>query len=168
MTEYTRPATVDDLKLLIQSLNEQGAEYFLIGGYALFVHGYHRATTDIDFLVPATRDSGENIKKAMLVLPGKSAEEIDVEWFVEAASEQEDNGAIRIADDYVVDIMFTACGETYESLKHHAITVYIEEVPVRTIDLVGLLLTKKTMREKDVADRLVLERAIAFLGSNLP
>ena len=62
--------------------------------------------------------------------------------------------------------MFAACGETYDSLKRHAITVYIEDVPVSTIDLAGLLLTKKTMREKDVADRLILERAIAFLGSS--
>lgn len=165
MVEYTRPASVDDLKLLIQSLNEQGAEYYLIGGYALFAHGYHRATTDIDFLVPATKASGENIKKALIVLPGKSAEEIDVVWFEEAAAEQGDSGAIRIADDYVVDIMFNACGETYESLRPHATTVYIEEIPVRTIDLQGLLLTKKTTREKDVADRSVLERAIEFLAN---
>ena len=78
MVEYTRPASVDDLKVMIQALNQQGAEYFLIGGYTLFAHGYHRATTDIDFLVPATRTSGDNIKKALMVLPGKSAEEIDV------------------------------------------------------------------------------------------
>jgi predicted nucleotidyltransferase len=159
--EYTRPASVDDLKLLIKSLNEQGAEYFLIGGYALFAHGYHRATTDIDFLVPATRAAGETLKRALMVLPGKSAEEIDVAWFEEAAQAKGDEGAIRIADEYVVDIMFTACGQTYDMLRQHAATVYIEDIPVKTIDLEGLLLTKKTAREKDMVDRLVLERAIA-------
>ncbi len=51
--EYSRPATLQDLKKVIQSLNEQNAEYLLIGGYALFSHGYHRATEDIDLLVPA-------------------------------------------------------------------------------------------------------------------
>jgi len=62
MEEYSRPATLADLKALIGSLNRQGAEYPLIGGYALFAHGYHRATTDIDVLVPATRQAGERIK----------------------------------------------------------------------------------------------------------
>lgn len=47
MDEYSRPATIDDLKSLIASLNDQGADYLLIGGYALFAHGYHRATTDM-------------------------------------------------------------------------------------------------------------------------
>ena len=32
MEEYSRPATVDDLKSLIRSLNEQGVDYLLIGG----------------------------------------------------------------------------------------------------------------------------------------
>ncbi len=39
MVECTRPASVDDLKILIRSLNEHVTEYFLIGGYALFAHG---------------------------------------------------------------------------------------------------------------------------------
>jgi hypothetical protein len=33
MEEYTRPATLEDLKLLILSLNAQGVDYLLIGGY---------------------------------------------------------------------------------------------------------------------------------------
>ena len=33
--------------------------------------------------------------------------------------------------------------------------------PIRTVDLDGLLKTKRTVREKDKIDRLALERAIA-------
>lgn len=40
MDEYGCPATLEDLKALIASMNEQGADYLLIGGYALFAHGY--------------------------------------------------------------------------------------------------------------------------------
>lgn len=32
MDEYSRPATIDDLKSLIASLNDQGSDYLLIGG----------------------------------------------------------------------------------------------------------------------------------------
>ena len=65
MEEYSRPATLDDLKTLIRSLNEHGVDYLLIGGYALFAHGYHRATTDIDVLVPATQQAGVKMKDAL-------------------------------------------------------------------------------------------------------
>lgn len=69
MTEYSRPATLDDLKMLLRSLNAHGVEYFLIGGYALAAHGYPRATTDIDVVVPATRQAGRRVKDALMVLP---------------------------------------------------------------------------------------------------
>lgn len=38
MSEASRPATIEDLKLLAASLNESGVEYLLIGGYALAAH----------------------------------------------------------------------------------------------------------------------------------
>jgi hypothetical protein len=62
--DYSRPATLDDVKALIWALNAQNADYLLIGGYALFAHGYHRPTTDIDVLVPANRE----LEKALKVL----------------------------------------------------------------------------------------------------
>lgn len=77
MEKYSRAATFDDLKSLIRSLNEQEVDYLLIGGYALFAHGYHRATTDIDVLVPPTIETGERVKQALLALPDKSARELD-------------------------------------------------------------------------------------------
>lgn len=157
MDEYSRPATLDDLKSLIASMNEQGAEYLLIGGYALFAHGYHRATTDIDVLVPATEEAGIKVRSALMVLPDQAAKDIDPAWFSEGEN-------IRVADAFVVDIMLNACGETYETLKHYAEIVDLDGVPVRTVNLEGLLLTKQTMREKDVSDRIVLERALAALG----
>ena len=44
--------------------------------------------------------------------------------------------------------------------RRHAETLDLEGIPIRTINLEGLLLTKQTMRDKDVADRIVLERAL--------
>lgn len=156
MDEYSRPATLEDLKALIASLNAQGADYLLIGGYALFAHGYHRATTDIDVLVPATQEAGIKVRSALMVLPDQAAKDIDPAWFDEGEN-------IRVADAFVVDIMLNACGETYETLKQYAETVDLDGVPVRTINLEGLLLTKQTMREKDVSDRIILERALETL-----
>ena len=154
--EYSRPATLEDLKSLIRSLNENRVDYLLIGGYALYAHGYHRATTDIDVLVPGNPESAVRLKRALMLLPDKAAEELDPLWFSEGEN-------IRLADAFVVDIMLNACGQTYEMLKPYAETIDLDGIPVQTINLEGLLLTKRTNRDKDVSDRLVLERALEAL-----
>ena len=159
MEAHSRPATFNDLKALVAALNRNGAEYLLIGGYALFAHGYHRATTDIDLLVPANQAAGGKIRDALLLLPDQAAREIDPAWFDEGEN-------IRVADAFVVDIMLNACGETYESLQQYAETIDLDGVPVRTVNLQGLLLTKQTARDKDIADRIVLERALAVLNTH--
>lgn len=55
--------------------------------------------------------------------------------------------------------MLNANGETYETLKQYAETIDLDGVQVHTVNLEGLLRTKLTGREKDVADRIILERA---------
>ena len=50
-----------------------------------------------------------------------------------------------------------------ESLKPYAITIDFEGIPVRTLNIEGLLKTKQTTREKDKLDRDVLERALREL-----
>ncbi len=47
------------------------------------------------------------------------------------------------------------------AVQAFAETVDLEGVPIRTINLEGLLRTKQTMRDKDMVDRLILERALA-------
>ena len=157
--EFARPATLDDLKLLVRSLNAQGADYLLIGGYALYAHGYHRGTVDIDILAPMTREAGSKIREALMALPDRAARSVDVAWF-------EDGDTIRVGDVFVVDIMFKTCGETYETLSKHAETVELDGIPIRTINLEGLLKTKQTLRDKDTPDRHVLERALAACRHN--
>lgn len=159
--EYSRPATLEDLKSLIRSLNENHVDYLLIGGYALYAHGYHRATTDIDVLVAADRQSAERLKRALMLLPDKAAEALDPQWFGEGEN-------IRVADAFVVDIMLNACGQTYETLKPYAETIDLDGIPVRTVNLEGLLLTKQTKREKDVGDRIILEKALEVLRKRSP
>lgn len=159
--EYSRPATLEDLKSLIRALNENGVDYILIGGYALYAHGYHRATTDIDVLVPSDRESAERLKRALLLLPDKAAEALDPQWFSEGEN-------IRVADAFVVDIMLNACGQSYETLKPYAETINLDGIPVRTVNLEGLLLTKRTNRGKDVSDRIVLEKALEVLRKHSP
>jgi hypothetical protein len=68
-------------------------------------------------------------------VPEKSASELDPGWFEEAEN-------IRVAGDIVVDILFSAGGETWES-RFAMPTVDLDRVPVRTVSLEGLLKTKR-------------------------
>jgi predicted nucleotidyltransferase len=153
MEQFSRPATLDDLKTLLRSLNSHGVEYLLIGGYALAAHGYQRATTDIDIMVAATSQAGQRVKEALMVLPDQAAKDLEPQWFEEGEN-------IRVADAFVVDLMLNANGQTFDTLKQYAQTIELDGIPVRTINLEGLLLTKQTMRDKDVSDRIILERAL--------
>jgi hypothetical protein len=153
MAETSRPATADDLKRIVGALNEQGARYLLVGAYALFAHGYQRATTDIDFVVEASVSNGERVRQALLVLADQSAREIDPVWFTEG-----DN--IRVADEVTVDLLFAPCAQTYEMLKAHEQVIDLDGVPVRTVSLRGLLLTKQSQRPQDIQDATILQRAI--------
>jgi len=162
MTEQiSRPATLDDLKVLLRSLHAHGVDYLLIGGYALAAHGYQRATTDIDIVFPANAQTGQRVKNALMVLPDKAATELEPSWFEEGEN-------IRIADAFVVDIMLNANGQTYETLRRFRQTVDLDGVPVQTVSLEGLLLTKQTLRDKDLLDRVVLEKALAALQGAEP
>jgi len=151
--QYARPANLDDLKTVLRSLNENQVSYLLIGGYALYAHGYYRATTDIDLLLPASRAEAVKLKRALLALPEQACEEIDPAWF-------EEGDTIRVADEFVVDVMFNACGETYETLERYREVVDLDGIPVTTVSLEGLLRTKQTVRDKDVIDRLLLQRVL--------
>ena len=154
--EYSRPATLEDLKKVIRSLNEKNAEYILIGGYALFSHGYHRATEDIDLLVPDSSVSSKAIIDSLMVLADKESTNLEAAWFDEGEN-------IRLADEIVVDLIFKTCGETYESLKSDIEVIDLDGIPVKTLSLEGLIKTKQSRRDKDALDRIVLERAIAVI-----
>jgi hypothetical protein len=98
------------------------------------------------------------VREALMVLPDRVAKDIDPGWFEEGEN-------IRVADEFIVDIMLNAGGETYDTLKQHAETIDLEGLQIRTINLEGLLLTKQSMRDKDVADRVIIERALKALRS---
>ena len=156
MDEYSRPASLDDLKRLLTALNEAGAEYLLVGGYALAAHGYQRATTDIDIVVPSNPEAGMRIKNALMVLPDQAARDIDPAWFSEGEN-------IRVADAFVVDLLLNANGQTYDTLEHYVEIIELDGIPVRTISLEGLLLTKQTLRDKDASDRIIIEHALEII-----
>ncbi len=116
----------------------------------MYAHGIHRATEDIDILVPANRDAAKPIIQALMMLPDKTAAELEPEWFEEGEN-------IRLADEFVVDLILSSCQQTYDTLNKYAEIIELNGIPITTLNIEGLLLTKQSMRDKDVTDRRSLE-----------
>ena len=154
--------TDDPLLTLLARFRDENVEYVLIGGQAVRLNGYLRATEDVDVLVRATRDNGERIIRALDFLA--AAKELDADWFIPAADGNVEN--IRVADDLLVDLLFAANGETYESVQTHVRELIIEGTPVKVLNIDGLIKTKTDYREKDLLDKQVLARIRDRLKDN--
>ena len=149
----------DPLLRLLSRFCEEGVDYVLVGGQAVRLNGFLRATEDVDVLVRATRENGERVKRALDFLA--SARDLDPAWFEPQAGEVEN---IRVADDLIVDLLFAANGETYETVQPFVRELAVEGVPIRVLNIDGLLRTKTRTREKDLLDRSMLERIRQGLG----
>jgi hypothetical protein len=71
VSEYTRPATWEDVKNLARLLNEAGVQYALVGGYAIAAHGFNRFSEDIDILVNPAADNSRRWVLALSELPDR-------------------------------------------------------------------------------------------------
>lgn len=160
MPEFTRPATWEDVKLVARYFNEAGVEYALIGGYALAAHGIMRLTEDIDVLVEPSAANSRRWIVALARLPDGAARELEADPDVFATRKRY---AIRVNDDFTVDVLPSAGGRTWDELKAHITVVDIDDVRVRVLDFEGLLKTKQGVRPKDQIDAETIRRAIDLL-----
>lgn len=138
----------DPLLDLLARFQAEGVQYILVGGQAVRLNGFVRATEDIDILLPSSIDNGRKVIKALGFLA--SSKDLDPQWFEVAAGEPEN---IRVADDLLIDLLFAANGQTFESLQPHVRVLDVEGVRVQTLDIEGLLKTKTDYRDKDRIDR---------------
>lgn len=127
-------------------------EYVLVGGFAVRMNGFLRLTEDIDVLLPRSLENGRKVIKSLHFL--ESAKELDPEWFNPPLDEPEN---IRVADELLIDLLFAANGETFESLRPHMRRVDLGGIEIITLDIDGLLKTKTDYRDKDKIDRFALE-----------
>ncbi len=158
MTKYTRPATWEDLKTLVGYLEDAGAEYALVGGYAIAAHGFNRFSEDIDILVNPSAENSRRWILALSRLPDGATRELSRQPDVFAENRLY---AIRVNDEFTIDVMPAIAGLTWEAMQPHVMTMPIDGTPVKILDLPGLLKTKQGLRPKDQMDAAVISAAIA-------
>lgn len=154
----SRAPRLQDLIDLCRALNREGARYLLIGGFAVILHGFVRATKDVDLLVDPSESNVQAVKRAMATLPDNAAALI-------ADNEILQYQVVRVADEIVVDLLGAACGINYsEATSSEVDTFTIEgvQIPVATKEM--LIRMKNTIRESDAVDVRFLRLRIAEGG----
>jgi len=157
---FTRPATWDDVKRLAQLLDAHQVQWALIGGYAIAAHGFVRLSEDVDILVEPSAENGRRWIAALAELPDGATRELIGQ---EDIFEQEGPYAVRVNDEFTVDVMPSACGHGWSELERFIETRELDGTFFPLLGLEGLLLTKEGMRDKDRADAHVLRAALAAL-----
>jgi predicted nucleotidyltransferase len=145
-----RPPTIDDVRRICRALEEAGARYVLIGGFAVILHGGHRTTKDIDLLVDPSPDNVARLKTALSVLEDDAAREIGVE-------DLQAYTVVRVADEVMVDLLAAACGVTWSEAQSSAERIDLDGTTVIVADKQTLIRTKQTLRPSDAADRAWLQ-----------
>jgi hypothetical protein len=157
-----RAPTEDDLVLLCRRLNDLGAKYVVVGGFAVIQAGLPRNTGDIDLVVATDLDNEARVYHALEILPDRAVRELkpgEVAQYV----------VVRVADEVVIDLMRSASGIDYWEAAKEIVMRDVKGVPIPFASPRLLWRMKvHTHREKDAADLVFLRQYFAQLGEEPP
>jgi hypothetical protein len=147
---------VQDFQDLLIELADAGAEFVVVGGYAVAYHGHVRATKDLDVLV---RANSENAKKVYGALSEFGAPLQSFEVTADDFSTY--SGVLQIGlPPRRIDIINRASGITFEEARSEGMSFELEGRRIPVIGLQALLKNKLAAgRDQDLVDARVLSEA---------
>jgi predicted nucleotidyltransferase len=136
-----------DFREFIQSLNDNGVRYLVIGGYAVAFHGHPRYTRDIDIWIELSPDNAARIVTALEQFGFGSLG-------LKAADFLTPDQIIQLGyPPSRIDLITTACGVDFADCYAARVTVKVDGVPVGFIDLENLKRNRRASgRLQDLAD----------------
>jgi hypothetical protein len=153
---------MEDLVALCRRLNELGARYVIIGGFAIMASGLARTTGDVDILMDTDSENEARVFKALEILEDQAVLELepgDVAKYT----------VVRIADEITVDLMKSACGVEYDEAASQVIVREIRgtKIPFASPRLLWRM-KAPTRREKDIQDLMFLREYFNQRGEEPP
>jgi predicted nucleotidyltransferase len=143
-----------DYKEMLQCLLEENVRFLLVGAYAVAVHGFPRATKDIDFFVWATPENAANLMRALAKFGAPLDDISESDFSSEGVIFQIGNSPRRI------DIITNISGIKFEQAYANRKAILIEGIEVPVISLQDLIANKRASgRMQDLADIEKLESA---------
>ncbi len=158
----SRPPAQADLVAICARLNELGAKYVVVGGFAIMYAGYARVTGDIDLLIDCSLENEAKVFSALEMLPDQAVLQLepgDVAKFV----------VCRVSDDVLVDLMGSAAGIEFAEASKHIVTGEVDGVliPFASPELLWRM-KRHTRREKDAPDLYFLRELFQKHGITPP
>ena len=146
----------EDILSLWRSLNNNDVRYIMIGGFATNLHGYNRATNDIDLWIDDTLQNRKNLRKALKAQGSGDYDVIESMQFVPGWTDFQLNFGFKL------DVMTTVKGLEnigFEECYNYAVIAEIEKIQVKFLHFNHLIICKKaTGRPKDLLDIEELEK----------
>jgi hypothetical protein len=131
----------------LKLLNSNRVEYLLIGGYAVGIYGYVRATSDLDIWVNISPDNASRIDRALREF-GFTPPELTPDLFLVT------NEVVRMGVPPIrIEILTSISGVEFASCYAERQMIQIEEIEIPVISLARLRQNKAASRRaKDLAD----------------
>ncbi|MCL4860863.1 MAG: nucleotidyltransferase [Caldilineaceae bacterium] len=132
---------------LLQSLNAEGIPYLIIGGYAVIVHGYVRATKDLDIWIEADERYAEALGRALWTIGVRAPP-------VELMRNLRESAGLRLGgEDTRIDLLFRVAGVDFAPSYARRVEVEVDGVALPFIGLADLRASKRAAgRLQDLAD----------------
>jgi hypothetical protein len=158
----SREPTLEDLRDLCRELNQRGAKYVVIGGFAIRAANYIRSTMDVDLIVAADLENEAKVFSALATLPDNAVRDLQ-------PGELQQHNVIRIGDEIMVDLLRSAGGIDYAEAAKDVVVHDVGGVPIPFASPRLLWRMKVvTHREKDAGDLVFLRRWFAERGEEPP
>lgn len=143
----------EDYRDILLALNAEQVDFILVGAYALAVHGYPRATMDIDLWIMPSLENAEAVVRAVKRF-GAPLHDLSV------ADLQHDDTVFQIGvAPRRIDLITGATGLRYDAAAEKAIHKQIDEIEIKVLSIPDLIINKEaTGRLKDKADAEELKR----------
>ncbi len=146
---------LDEHKRLLVELLDGGVEFILIGGYAVNVHGYVRATHDMDIWLNPDNNNKARLVKVLLRMKFEPA---GIDFIEQQNFEAPFVFHIGEAPN-AVDFITKISGVQYHDADNEKILLPLGEKEVPVLHLHHLILSKTgTGRLKDAADIETLQK----------
>ncbi len=147
----TREPDFGDVARLCRDLNEAGAKYILVGGFAIILHGYPRFTSDVDLLIEVGEVNEAKVLQCLSALPDHAAAQLK-------PGEVDLYGVVRVGDEIMIDLMKSGCGVTYADAINDVVIKDVQGVSIPVASQKTMWRMKQTVREKDIPDRVFLRQ----------
>ena len=141
------PLLTDDFREFLKLFNDHRVDYLLIGGYAVGLHGYPRATIDLDVWVRPEPGNARRVVSALRAF-GFDTASLDESLFIKPES------LVRFGvPPFRIEIMTSIAGVEFAPCHSRAVAFEIDGAIVPVIALDDLKINKRAAgRHKDLND----------------